>query len=226
MGARPHPPGFAPGGQVKFLERFQRLERSRQPRGPARSATGEERFQAIEPQAPLPDAHRAAVERFGPPVEAPLELSPRSEAQPFVRCPACGVDSALGTRRCQCGELLDTLEVVAFNAQLWDRHRTEGVQAESMHRQAREAELESAAELQRERQVLGESIAREIAARERGLQLGGSGAVVASLAVFGLLALVLLPRGPVARFVFALVLGALAVRVVVAWVRSRPPDDP
>jgi hypothetical protein len=211
---------------VKFLERFQRLERSRQGRGPARSATGEQRFEAIEPLAPLPETHRAAVERFAPPVEAPLQLQPHSDAQPFVRCPACGVDSAVGTRRCQCGKLLDTLDVVAFNTQLWDRHRAEQVDHESVHYRTREADLESAAELQRERQALGESIAREIAARERGWQLGASATATTALVCLVFLGLVLLPRGPVARFLVAVALGALAVRAVVAWVRSRPPADP
>jgi flagellar motor protein MotB len=225
MGARPNPPGVAPGGPVKFLARFQRLERSRQGRGPGRSGTGE-RFQAIEPAAPLPDVHTGKMERFAPPVDVPLELAPRSHAQPFVRCPACGVDSALGTRRCQCGKALDTLEVVAFNTELWDRHRAEQTAHESVHRQAREAELVAAAQLQRERQALGESIAQEIAARERGGQLGASAAVTVALVSLGVLALILLPRGPVARFIFAVLLGALAVRAVVAWVRSRSPDDP
>ena len=211
---------------MKFLERFQRLERPRQGSAPARSATGEQRFEAIEPLAPLPEAHHAAVERFAPPVEAPLELQPHSDAQPFVRCPACGTDAAIGTRRCQCGKLLDTLEVVAFNTQLWDRHRAEQAEHESVHHRAREAGLESAAELQRERQALGESIAREVAARERGGQLGRSAASAAAVVCVFFVGLALLPRGPVARFLFALVLGALAVRAVVAWVRSRPPADP
>ena len=211
---------------MKFLERFQRMERSRQGRDPVRSATGEQRFEAIEPRAPLPEGHRAAMERFAPPVEAPLELLPQSDAQPFVRCPACGTDSAVGTRRCQCGKVLDTLEVVAFNTQLWDRRRAEHAEHESVNRRTREGDLESAAELQRERQALGESIAREIAARERPWQLGASGTATAALVVLGFLALVALPRGPLARFVVALVLGALAVRGVVAWVRSRSPDDP
>jgi len=195
---------------VKFLERFQRMERSRQGRDPVRSATGEQRFEAIEPRAPLPEGHRAAM----------------SDAQPFVRCPACGTDSAVGTRRCQCGKVLDTLEVVAFNTQLWDRRRAEHAEHESVNRRTREGDLESAAELQRERQALGESIAQEIAARERPWQLGASGTATAALVVLGFLALVALPRGPLARFVVALVLGALAVRGVVAWVRSRSPDDP
>jgi len=42
--------------------------------------------------------------------------------------------------------------------------------------------------------------------------------------LLGVLALVLLPRGPLARGVFALLLGALSVRVVVGWARARGPD--
>ena len=210
---------------MKFLARFQRLERSRQGRGPGRSATSE-RFQAIEPAAPLPDVHTGKMERFAPPVDVPLELAPRSSSQPFVRCPACGVDSALGTHRCQCGKALDTLEVVAFNTELWDRHRAEQTAHESVHRQAREAELVAAAQLQRERQAMGEAIAREVADREGAGRSGLPGTFAAGLLLLGVLALVLLPRGPVARFLFAVLLGAVAVRAVVAWVRSRPVDDP
>jgi len=207
---------------VRFLTRFQRLERSRVAQGPARSATGE-RFEALEPAAPLPDAQPGSLDRFAPPAEAPPQLAEPSDAQPFVRCPACGVDSALGTRRCQCGRALDTLEVVAFNTELWDRHRAERAEEEARTRHTREAGIEEARRLYDQRQALGESIAREVAARERGLDLGLSARLGAALALLGVLAVVLVPRGPAGRFLFALVLGALAVRVVVAWNRSRSP---
>jgi len=214
---------------VRFLPRFQRLERSRREQGPARPSTGE-RFGAIEPAAPLPEVHPGTLERFAPPVEPPLELAPRSGAQPFVRCPACGVDSAPGARRCQCGTALDTLEAVAFNAELWDRHRSEQAAHETLHQRAREAELEAASRLQQERRALGEAIAREVAAREGVVRSGLPSRFAGALLLLGLGALVLLPRGPLARLVFAVLLGALAVRAVVVWARSRPakadPDDP
>ncbi|MGZ6080937.1 MAG: hypothetical protein ACXWK4_08995 [Myxococcaceae bacterium] len=204
---------------MKFLSRFQRLERARAEPGPARSAT--ERFEALEPAAPLPDAQSAPLDRFAPPVIPPLELQPRSEAQPFVRCPACGVDSALGMRRCRCGAALDTVEAVSFNAKLWDRHRAERARLETEQQELRGAQLEAARSLQQERQALGEEIAREVAARERGSAAGGVTTVAWALMVVGLLALVVLPHGPFARILLAVLLGAVAVRAVVAWARAR-----
>jgi hypothetical protein len=204
---------------VKFLSRFQRLERARAEAGPARSST--ERFEALEPAAPLPEVQSAGLDRFAAPVVPPLELQPRSEAQPFVRCPVCGVDSALGTRRCRCGAALDTLQVVSFNAELWDRHRAERARLESEQHELRGAQLEAARSLQQERQALGEEIAREVAARERGSVAGPSATLGWALMVVALLALVLLPRGPLPRMLLAVLLGAVAVRVVVAWARAR-----
>ncbi|HSP19275.1 MAG TPA: hypothetical protein VLQ79_07170, partial [Myxococcaceae bacterium] len=150
---------------MKFLTRFQRLERARGEPGAPRTSAGE-RFEALEPATPLPDRTGAPLGRFAAPVSAPLELQPRSDAQPFVRCPGCGVDSAPGTRRCRCGAALDTLEVVSFNAELWDRHRLDRAQLESDAEQRRAVELEAARRLQAERQALGEEIARDVAARD------------------------------------------------------------
>ncbi|HUM09437.1 MAG TPA: hypothetical protein VLT82_00640 [Myxococcaceae bacterium] len=209
---------------MKFLTRFQRLERSRTTSGASRPATGD-RFQAIEPSAPLPEVHPAGLERFAPPVEAPLELLPRSDAQPFVRCPACGVDSPLGSRRCGCGTALDTLEAVAFNTALWDAHREELARHEAEHRRTRQQELEAARRLQQERQALGEEIARQVAAREGLARSGLPSRFAGAVLLLGLLALVLLPRGPLARGLFAFLLGAVCVRAVVAWARVRRVED-
>ena len=196
---------------MKFLARFQRLERSRRSGEAAGSTTGE-RFRAIEPVTPLPEVHGNDLGRFAPPVDPPLELQPRTDAQPFVRCPTCGADSPLGTRRCVCGAALDTLQVVAFNTALWDRHREE---------------LEDARRLQAERQALGEAIAREVAEREGMVRSGGVSRAAGAVLLLGFLALVLLPRGPLARGVFAFLLGAVCVRAVVAWARSRSVEtDP
>ena len=203
---------------MKFLSRFQRLERARAEAGPARAST--ERFEALEPAAPLPEVQSAGLDRFAAPVVPPLELQPRSETQPFVRCPVCGVDSALGTRRCRCGAALDTLEVVSFNAELWDRHRAERARLETEQQERRGAELEAARSLQQERQALGEEIAREVAARERG-SAPGAATVGWALMVVALLALVLLPHGTLSRILLAVLLGAVGVRVVVGWVRAR-----
>jgi hypothetical protein len=210
---------------VRFLTRFQRLERARAAPTPARSPNGE-RFEAIESAAPLPEVQSASLERFAPPVTPPLELQPRSDAQPFVRCPVCGLDSAPGTRRCPCGTALDTLESVSFNAELWDRHRLEQARHETEQQRHRAADLEAAQAQMQERQALGEAIAREVAARERGRGTGSG--LAGALLLVGLLAVVLLPRGPLARLVFVLFLGVVAARsVVVARRRSRRtrPED-
>ena len=214
---------------MKFLTRFQRLERSRRPDSGERRRTGE-RFQAIEPEAPIPEVHGAGLERFAPPVgappvDAPLELQQRSEAQPFVRCPSCGVDSPVGARRCGCGTALDTLEAVAFNTALWDRHREEVTRHDADRERRRAEEIEDARRIQGERRAMGEALAREIADRE-GVSRSGFPAW-AVVPVLGILVLALLPIGPVARGVFAFLLGVVVVRAVVAWTRSRSVEhDP
>lgn len=211
---------------MKFLSRFQRLERSRREGEPTRQTTGE-RFRAIEPLAPLPDARSGDLARFAPPAEPALQLEPRSDAQPFVRCPSCGVDSPLGARRCACGTALDTLEAVAFNTALWDRHREEIAHHDTERVRARNEDLADVRRVQDERRALGEALAREIAEREGmpGHRILSRSAL--ALGVLTILGLVLLPRGPLARGVFAFLLGALCVRLVVSWVRSRPGEiDP
>lgn len=203
---------------MKFLARFQRLERSRRAEAGTRHRTGE-RFQAIEPESPIPEVRGAGMERFAPPVAPPLELQQPSDAQPFVRCPACGVDSPIGARRCGCGTALDTLEAVAFNTALWDRHREELARDDAQRERRRTEDLEETRHLQNERRALGEALAREIAVRE-----GASRSTFPAwgfVPLLGIVALVLLPRGPVARGVFAFLLGVVCVRAVVAWVRAR-----
>lgn len=210
---------------MKFLSRFQRLERSRRAGEPATHTTGE-RFRAIEPLAPLPDAHASDLARFAPPAELPLQLEQRSDAQPFVRCPSCGIDSPLGARRCACGTALDTLEAVAFNTALWDRHREEVVRHEADRTRARNEDLADARREQEERRALGEALAREIAERE-GLPRHRLPLTAVALCALAVLALVLLPRGPLARGVVAFVLGAFCVRLLLARVRARPGEiDP
>jgi hypothetical protein len=211
---------------VKFLSRFHRLERSRRAEEPARQTTGE-RFRAIEPLAPLPAPHAGDLARFAPPAEPPLQLQARADAQPFVRCPSCGVDSPLGARRCACGTGLDTLEAVAFNTALWDRHREEVARHEAERTRTRNEDLADARREQDERRALGEALAREIAERE-GLPRHRLPSLTAvALCVLAVLALVLLPLGPLARGVFAFLVGAFCVRLVMARVRARPGEtDP
>jgi hypothetical protein len=211
---------------VKFLSRFQRLERPRREGEPARQTTGE-RFRAIEPLAPLPDARSGDLARFAPRAEPALQLEPRSDAQPFVRCPSCGVDWPLGVRRCACGTALDTLEAVAFNTALWDRHREEVARHDTERVRARNEDLADARREQDERRALGEALAQEIAEREGMPRHRPPSRSALALGVLAVLGLVLLPRGPLARGVFAFLLGVLCVRLVVSWVRSRPGEiDP
>jgi hypothetical protein len=211
---------------VRFLTRFQRLERARAAPTSTRSPNGE-RFEAIESAAPLPEIQSASLERFAPPVTPPLELQARSDAQPFVRCPVCGLDSAPGTRRCPCGTALDTLEAVSFNAELWDRHRLEQSQHEAEQQRHRAADLEAAQAQMQERQALGEAIAREVAARERGP--GAGVGLAGAFLLLPVLAVLLLPRGPLARVVFVLLLGVVAARAVMLARkrsrRTRPEDE-
>ncbi len=212
---------------MKFLSRFQRLERSRRA-GEGASRTTGERFRAIEPATAIPETPEVRagdLARFAPAAEAPLELQPPSDAQPFVRCPTCGVDSRLGTRRCACGTALDTLEAVAFNTALWDRHREERAQHEAEQQRARAEDLDEVRRLQQERRALGESIAREIAERE-GLGPGqrlSRGLTAVVLVVCGVWLLFRL--GPVGRGVLAFLLGAAIVVALGAWVMRRPGSD-
>jgi len=206
---------------VKFLSRFQRLERSRRAGEPARATTGE-RFRAIEPLAPLPESRGGDLARFAPPAEPAIQLQPHSDAQPFVRCPACGVDSPLGARRCACGTALDTLEAVAFNTAVWDRHREEAAAHEAERARVRDQDLVDARQLQDERRALGEALAREIADREGMPRHRVLSRAAAALAVVAVLGLVLLPRGPFGRGVFAFLVGALCVRLLIGRTRARP----
>ena len=207
---------------MKFLSRFQRLERARRAEEPARHTTAE-RFRVIEPLAAIPDPHGGDLARFAPPLERPLELQPQSDAQPFVRCPSCGVDSPLGARRCTCGTALDTLEAVAFNTALWDRHRDEVARHEAEQTRSRAEQLEDARRRQEEKRALGEALAREIAEREEVTSAARVSRAAGAVLLLGVLALVLLPRGPLARGIFVLLLGAVCVRAVVGWARARGP---
>jgi hypothetical protein len=212
---------------VKFLTRFQRLERSR-PAGEGATRTTGERFRAIEPAAPIaeaPEVPRGDLARFAPPVEAPLELQTPSDAQPFVRCPACGVDSRLRTRRCACGTALDTLEAVAFNTALWDRHREDRAQHEVERERARAEDLEDSRRQHQEQRAMGEAIAREIAEQEgfgssRRWSRGLAAAVGVVCAV-----LLLLQLGAFGRAALAFLLGAALVAGLLGWVRHRPGSD-
>jgi hypothetical protein len=203
---------------VRFLTRFTRIERPRAAGAQERPASGE-RFQALETSAAIPDLHSGALERFAPPTEPALELAPRSEAQPFVRCPRCGVDAWTGARRCQCGGPLDTPEVQAFNAELWARHREEQAASEEQLRRTRTEEIEGARRLHEARQALGEEIAREVATRERRARSGAPSAIAGAILLIGALALLL---GRTLGFGRLAALAAISVLGYALWrARSR-----
>ena len=155
---------------MKFLARFQRLERAR---GRSTEAPGSEveRFSALEEAAPLPEVHSPPSGRFAPPEappEAPLELDRGGgDGPPFVRCQACGRDAQRGTVRCLCGAALDTPQVAEFNARVWAEHLARHRQESAEHQQSLEADLAEAQRRTAERRALGEELAREVAERER-----------------------------------------------------------
>jgi hypothetical protein len=159
---------------VKQLSRFLRLERARkdaEPDAPARPR----RFDTLEeaPAASGPGTGKGTrpvvpLERFAPEPEAPLALQPPDDEQPFVRCPSCCVDAVRHAVLCrQCEARLDTDEVRAFNARLWEETRA-----------AREREAEASAGRQREllaeataiaaaKRRLAEDLASDVGQRER-----------------------------------------------------------
>jgi hypothetical protein len=153
---------------VKFLARFQRLERLRRSRG-EETVNAPGRFGTLETAASLPEVRTSASGRFAAPAELPLAVERRDdEHQPFTRCPACGRDHAQDATRCTCGTVLGTPEVRAFNETLWAGLRAEQAAERERHARALSADLEEAERLRQARQALGEQLAREVAERARG----------------------------------------------------------
>jgi hypothetical protein len=205
---------------VRFLGRFQRIERARRS-GVEESVHPAERFETLESMAPLPEMHTAASPRFSPAAEAEpaLTLQPHDEQQPFVRCTACGRDHGREAQRCLCGAALDTAEVRAFNATLWASVQAERAAERASQATALAAEADDRA--REARQLLGEQLAREVAEQARGPKT----TLLWVLAVVGLVFWILLlsGHGRLALGIGLVALGILASRSVGDWLRQREP---
>jgi hypothetical protein len=210
---------------LRFLARFQRLERARaRSTEPPTSEAETERFSALESAAPLPEVRSPPSGRFEPPQppEAPLELDRGSHAQPFVRCQACGRDSQRGTVLCLCGARLDSGAVAAFNAQLWAELQTQQQDERVQHHQALERDLAEAAQHTVDRRALGEALARRVAEQERLANPPLAPRWSWAIGV-GLLGLVLVPIGIRAHSLVIPLLGMVAIAAVGLWLRQRGP---
>jgi hypothetical protein len=197
---------------VKFLARFQRIERARRPRGEEGvSAPG--RFETLETAASLPEVHTSASARFSAPPELPLSVEPRDdEHQPFTRCPACGRDHGRDAVRCGCGAALGTPQVRAFNETLWAGLRVEQAAERGRRSRALNDDLAEAERLRQARQVLGERLAREVAEGARGgdgFPASPTGWLVAAAAV--IVGVMLLGPRPGLGLALAAVVAILAV---------------
>jgi hypothetical protein len=120
------------------LTRFLNLERPRKP--------GEE-----------PPREVVTPERFSPPPSG-IALDRHDDAeQPFLRCPSCEADNSKFAARCiNCQTPLDTAEARAWNDRLWQERRA-----------ARELERKAQPDLVDQNRLLGESLARAVAEREK-----------------------------------------------------------
>ena len=218
LGLRPDPARVAAleRAPLKFLARFQRLERAR---GQSTEGPGAdpERFSALEVAAPLPEVRPPPSGRFSLP-ELPLELDRGGDLQPFVRCQACGRDSQRGTHGCGCGARLNP---GGGGVQCPALGRPSGPPA----RGARRARAGAGGGPGRgatndQRRALGEELAREVAERERA-RTPPLPQWIASIWIGAVLLVLLRLHRPV----------ALALAVVVAvvlggwWWMRRPPGQ-
>ena len=137
------------------LTRFLNLERARKPGDtPAHGVVSRERFSGESPPVVPPEdpfrAERAAQLDSGVEIDA----HPDSE-QPFLRCPVCESDNSKFAVKCiNCQGRLDTEEVHQWNARLWAQRQKQ----RALERRPREAADEQ--------RLLGEAMARRVAAAE------------------------------------------------------------
>ncbi|MGZ6142683.1 MAG: hypothetical protein ACXWLM_05060 [Myxococcales bacterium] len=145
------------------LTRFLNLEKARKPNDtPAGVPVTAARFSGEAPPAASPDAMFRAEREAQ--LASGVEVEQTSDAeQPFLRCPVCEADNSKFAVKCiNCQARLDTDEVHAWNARLWQQRRA-----------ARELEVSKAAAppLVEQNRLLGESLARAVAEREK-LKMG------------------------------------------------------
>jgi hypothetical protein len=183
-----------------------------------------ERFSALESAAPLAEVHSPPSGRFEPPrpPEAALELDRGSEAQPFVRCQACGRDSQRGTVRCVCGARLDTGAVAAFNAQLWAEVQAQRLQESAERHQALERDLGETERLTAARRALGERLAHQVAEQEQRANPTVPPKWAWPVAL-GLLGLILVRPGVRAHSLVLPLVGMVVLAAVGLWWRQRRP---
>ncbi len=138
------------------LTRFLNLEKARKGGTDEHVPVTAARFSGEEPPAAAPDfaAERAAQ------IESGVEVEKTSDAeQPFLRCPVCEADNSKFAVRCiNCQGRLDTDEVRAWNARLWQQRRAQAALAEKPA---------PPPPLVEQNRLLGEALAREVAEREK-----------------------------------------------------------
>jgi len=114
--------------------------------------------------APVPEG---ATDRFRDPKERPLDVAPmRDGEQPFARCAACEMDNSVYAAACQnCGADLTTREQRLFNERLWAKRREETAAEAAAHADLERERQKVAEDEARARRELGETLARQEAAR-------------------------------------------------------------
>ena len=140
------------------LTRFLNLERPRKPDDtPAHGVATRARFTGEEPPAASPDEMFRAERETQ--LQSGVEIDTTDAAeQPFLRCPVCEADNSKFAVKCiNCQSRLDSDDVRAWNARLWQARRA-----------ARVLEQQPPPQVLLERnRLLGESIAQEVAEHER-----------------------------------------------------------
>ena len=195
------------------LTRFLNLEKARKPSPDAPDVPmTAARFSGEAPPAASADdlfrAEREAQLASGVEVEQTSD-----DEQPFLRCPVCEADNSKFAVKCiNCQGRLDTDEVHAWNARLWQERRA-----------ARELEVAkpAAPPLAEQNRLLGEALAQEVAERER-LKMGQQD-WSSSTTPIGMRLLELIPN-PNVRFAVAMgLVAAFFAAGTVAYVARNHP---
>jgi hypothetical protein len=158
---------------VSLLDRFRRIERSRQePPAPAVDPETAERIESVERPGRTPGAPSSSgadLDRFAPPPPPPIELvETDADQRPFTRCMRCGMDHNVFATECAgCGASLDTQAQRDFNERLWRQRQGEREVEARMAAEREELRARAEAELAASRRAMGEALAREVGERER-----------------------------------------------------------